>query len=236
MSRTCPARWWRAAPAWWLAGALTGAGSAAAQPVALCTGHGSAATRALFERFIHADCAGCWSARTATAPRRAATLDWVVPGAQADDAPLAAVARRDALQRPFKLPTRLDPQRSVLSKLKPGAAHHLGVAHGLRLNGYMGASLRFTARGAVAAPLTGWLALVEQLPAGTEDSPVPRALVRNLLSEPVAPEPTGNNAQLWRPMNVPQGADPQRLAVVGWVSDARGRLIAIAQADCRAKP
>jgi hypothetical protein len=33
-------------------------------------------------------------------------------------------------------------------------------------------------------------------------------------------------------MNIPEGANPSRLRVVGWVEDARGRIRAIAQSLC----
>ena len=106
------------------------------------------------------------------------------------------------------------------------------VSRGPVIKGYVGGSLTFAARGPVKQPLTGWLALVELLPAGTEGSPVPRVLMRNLLSEPIAPRATEPMGQLWRPMNVPDGADPERLQLLGWVSDARGRVLAAAQSRC----
>jgi hypothetical protein len=34
-------------------------------------------------------------------------------------------------------------------------------------------------------------------------------------------------------MNIPEGADPARLRVVGWVEDAHGRIVAAAQSHCR---
>jgi hypothetical protein len=36
-----------------------------------------------------------------------------------------------------------------------------------------------------------------------------------------------------RPLSIPEGADPQRLRVVGWLQDQRGRLLAAAQSACR---
>ncbi|WP_423460481.1 hypothetical protein [Ottowia sp. VDI28] len=165
-------------------------------------------------------------------PHTAAVLDWVLPGQQGDDAPLSAVARREALQRLQFLGERVPDTQSSRSGKVQGGRHRVRVAHGLVLNDYVGASLRFTSRASLAEPLTGWLALVERLPAGTEGSPVPRVLVRNLLVEPIPARATGNMGQLWRPMNVPPGAQPDRLGVVGWVSDARGRVLAVAQSRC----
>ena len=33
-------------------------------------------------------------------------------------------------------------------------------------------------------------------------------------------------------MNIPEGARPERLRVIGWVEDAQGRLLAVAQSRC----
>ena len=71
---------------------------AAAQ--ALCTSDGVPAPAAVLERFLSADCADCWS--DASTPRPAEgtlVLDWVVPGRQGEEAPLATVASVDAPER-----------------------------------------------------------------------------------------------------------------------------------------
>lgn len=216
----------------------------ASAQVALCTSEGQAAPRALLERFISADCASCWAdPATPTAPPGVLALDWVLPGTQGEDAPLSAVARREAQERIEILGLRWSEQRQQLSKQEfikragnatkhPFGAPRLRVAHGLPLNGYMGASLRFEATPGSTGPYTGWLAVVELLPAGTEGSPVPRALVRNLLTGPIAGRPQDPFGQLWRPMNVPDVAAPERLEVLGWVSDAQGRVLAAAQSRC----
>ena len=116
-------------------------------------------------------------------------------------------------------------------------AHELRVAHGLAVGDHIGASLAFHAPAPSAqGPFTAWLALAEWLPAGTEGSPVARVLVRNVLTAPIDAQPSQKWPQLWRPMNVPEGAQPARLGVVGWVTDARGQVIALAQARCAAKP
>jgi hypothetical protein len=38
-----------------------------------------------------------------------------------------------------------------------------------------------------------------------------------------------------RPMRIPEGAQPERLRVIGWVEDARGRLVAAARSACAAQ-
>jgi hypothetical protein len=111
----------------------------------------------------------------------------------------------------------------------------LRVSHGLPLNGYIGASIELKAPG--KERWTGWLLLVEAIPAGTEGTPVERNLVRNALQlawEAPSPHPKQALARLFesRPMSVPQGAQPARLSVVGWVEDTHGRIRAIAQTRC----
>lgn len=203
--------------------------------VAVCRSDARAAVRVLFERFQSADCADCWTALdTPRAPRGAHTLDWVLPGAQGDDAPLSAVARREGAERLRALGLAMTASRQTHTQRVAAGQRRLQLAHGLVLGGYVGASLRFDGPSGGQQPLTGWLALVEWLPAGTEGSPEPRRLVRNLLTEPI--HVGGRGApQIWRPMNVPAGAQPERLGLVGWVTDARGRLLAAGQARCAAK-
>lgn len=81
---------------------------------------------------------------------------------------------------------------------------------------------------------------MEALPAGTEGSPVPRNLVRNL----VQAKWDGRNQLLnqeplrffdSRSMDVPAGTNTDRLRVIGWVQDAGGRIIAAAQSRCAGK-
>lgn len=206
---------------------------ALAQNAPLCASDGQPVPRVLLERFINADCAGCWNEST-TKPRPGAlVLDWVTPGQQAEEAPLSAVAQQQAMERLSVLGVTTPTGMLSHSSKVEGGRHRLRVAHGLVMNGYVGASLRFDSGAALTQPLTGWLALVEQLPAGTEGSPVPRHLVRNLLTEPISTRSSGAMGQIWRTMNVPDGADPNRLAVIGWVSDSNGRVLSAALSRCR---
>ena len=203
-----------------------------AQNPPLCTSDGRPAPRALLERFINADCDGCWREATAKPPRGTLVLDWVIPGTLGDDAPLSAVARRESLERLEFLHQPVPNMRAQRSSTVQGGSHHVRVSRGPVVDGYVGASLTFDSRAPLKAPLTGWLALVEVLPAGTEGSPGPRVLMRNLLSDTIPPHNTEIMGQLWRPMNVPAGAHADRLQLVGWVSDAQGRVLAAAASSC----
>ncbi|HSV46828.1 MAG TPA: hypothetical protein VLJ58_13660, partial [Ramlibacter sp.] len=115
---------------------------------------------------------------------------------------------------------------SVTSAVRAGP-RRLRAAHGLPFNGYVGTSIELKSAG--PGPWTAWLLLVETLPAGTEGSPVERNLVRNALQLGWA---GGARKFESRPMSIPEGAQPQRLRVVGWVQDARGRIRAAAQSRC----
>ena len=64
-----------------------------------------------------------------------------------------------------------------------------------------------------------------------------RHLVRAAFNPPwdLPRAPTAAERQrLWesRPLRIPEGADPGRLKVVGWVEDAQGRIRAIAESRC----
>jgi hypothetical protein len=154
-----------------------------------CASDGQPRPTQLLERFINANCDSCW-ADPAT-PKAAAgqlALDWVLPGDKGDDAPLSAVAAREALDRLAALRQGL-PAQSLASTLpvKGLKGATLRVAHGLPLSGYLGTSIELKPIPAAAKgrQWTAWLALVETLPAGTEGSPVERNLVRNVLQTPM---------------------------------------------------
>jgi len=207
-----------------------------AQAQSFCSSDGQPRPLALVERFISADCASCWADPAAPkAQAREIAIDWILPGSKGEDAPLSAAARTESRTRLAALgrtaPAQMDDVRQPLV----AAARTLRVAHGLPFNGYLGTSIALQPAG--AAPWHAWLALVETIPAGTEGTPVERNLVRNLLQPPWDKHRTlskneQNKLLESRPMSIPEGADPQRLRLVGWVEDARGRIRAIAQSRC----
>ena len=207
-----------------------------------CSSDGQPRPARLIERFINADCSDCWQdpATPRTQPGDLA-LDWVVPGKKDEDAPLAAVASREALERLHAF-GRQPPETtaSSIQKVKGLARGSLRVAHGVALSGYIGVSLRFKPPTATsgAQNWTAWLALVESLPKGTENSPIPRNLVRNVF------QPLWNGLQTLskkehtvffesRVMSIAPGANPERLQLIGWVEDARGEVVVAAQSACR---
>lgn len=207
----------------------------------VCSSDGQAQPQALMERFVNAECDTCWSdPATPPAPKEALALDWIVPSPLGDAAALSAAASRDALLRLESL-SREKPATQSSQTVPvigwPNAS--LRVAHGVALGGYLGASIELTlpASDLVNWPLQTWLVLVEALPTGVADSPVPRNLVRNVL-QPLWNK--GNtlliseqlNFKEMRALNIPEGANPQRLRVVGWVQDAGGKILTTAESSC----
>jgi hypothetical protein len=200
----------------------------------------------LLERFINADCDSCWTDPATPQPGTGAiALDWIVPGAKGDDAPLAAAASRDGLTRLQALRQQLPARASSASRrVKALPASRLRVAHGLALGGYVGASIELkpiprAAKGK-GQTWTAWLALVETLPAGTEGSPVARNLVRNLFQpnwdgRKQLSKDEQNRFFEQRSMGIAAGVDASRLRVIGWVEDPTGQVVAAAASQCVAE-
>jgi hypothetical protein len=200
-----------------------------------CSSDGLPGPVALVERFINADCEGCWATAQATASARELAIDWIVPGGRGDDAPLSAAANRDGLDRLAALRQPAPAQAAAVRTPAAGKAPGLRVAQGLPFNGYLGTSIELKSPG--PGPWTAWLLLVETIPAGAEGTPVERNLVRNALQPAWGKDGAlskEEQSRLFesRPMSIPAGANPDRLRVVGWVEDARGRIGAIAQSRC----
>jgi hypothetical protein len=208
--------------------------AARAQPI-LCSSDGQPQPTALLERFINADCETCWADRQTPEPASGTlAIDWVAPGTRGDDAPLSVVATRDASDRLEVLGKKLPAQSATAFAQRTPDARKLRVAHGLPLNDYIGTSIEL--KPGSGGPWKAWLLLVETLPAGTEGSAVERNLVRNAFQADWPAKARG--AAPWselRPMRIAEGAKAERLRVVGWVEDERGRIRAIAQSRCARK-
>ena len=219
--------------------------AAGAQAQSSCASDGAPPPTRLVERFINAGCEACWGdAATPAAPKDAAVLDWIAPNAQGDDAPLSAAALREATWRLQALATPLPAKTTTISLPVVPGGPPLRVAHGLAVNGYLGASVVLTlsadqARQAEQQGWNVWLIVVEAIAAGSDGTPVARNLVRNTLqprwnwlSQPANAAGKLEFADT-RPMSLPQGVKPERLAVLGWVQDSRGRVVAAAQSRCK---
>ena len=219
-----------------LAAALVCAGLTNASAQALsCSNDGRPQPAALLERFMDAGCHDCWQdARAPQPPKGAAVLDWVLPSELGDEASLSAVALPESHDRQLAL-KRPDAPLPDSHLTRPQSRHALRVVQGFVVNGYLGAKLSY--RPPSAQPYTAWLLLVETLPAGTEGSPVARQLVRAAAELRPATR-NGRPAALneTRALRVPEGAQHERLRLLGWVEDAQGRMRALAQTHCAAAP
>ena len=215
----------------------------------VCSSDGQPQPVRLLERFLSADCERCWGTGKALAPSAAGTtmaLDWIVPGRLGDDAPLSGAASRDALTRLTALgrATPLE-QLQVTTAVAQGRRATVRVAHGVALGGYIGASIeaqvdmQIGARGhPTTTPVTAVLLLVETIAAGSDGTPIERNLVRNMLQAPWNGDSLLQKQKQisWlerRPLSIPEGANPERLRVVGWLEDRRGHLVAATQSACR---
>ncbi|MDP3230129.1 MAG: hypothetical protein Q8N13_19445 [Acidovorax sp.] len=207
-----------------------------------CSSDGQPSAVAVYERFINADCDTCWISAPSHVPGPSAlVVDWVVPARMGDDAPLSAAATRDALIRLQELKRPIPEQTDsyITDTGSPTVASgQLRVAEGPAFNDYLGTGIRFTQPDNTATSYHFTMLLVEAIPVGVEGSPVPRNLVRNSLHG-VWQRDEGAGAKgsrTWmenRPMRIPDGAQSERLRLVGWVQDAQGRLVAGAQSVCR---
>lgn len=206
-----------------------------------CSSDGQPPARALVERFISADCADCWSApQPELAKPGALVLDWIVPGSQGDEAPLAAAASSDALTRLQSLGQ--DAPRTTLvtrQTVTVRGAPRLRVVQGVAIGDYVGATIEI-----IRARTTDttqdwsvWLAMVETVPAGVEGTLVTRYLVRNLSRtlwniDSKLPKQEQMRFYDLRTLRFAQGASPDRLRLLGWVQDARGQVLAASQTVC----
>ncbi len=209
----------------------------AARAQSFCASDGQPMPVALVERFISADCPTCWSEPPALqANTQAIIIDWIVPSPRGDEAPLSAAASRDALNRLADLKQAVPAEALVTnSPLARARSLPLRVAHGLAVNDYLGASIEM--KPVRAGPWTAWLLMLETIPAGTEGSPVERRLARNLFktewTRPLAKDqarPARFSES--RPLSIPEGANPDRLSVLGWVEDTQGHIRSIALSRC----
>jgi hypothetical protein len=208
----------------------------AALPVAshaLCTSEGVPQPVALLERFISADCEACWrDPKTPAAGAGTLALDWVLPGRKGEDAPLSAVALDEGMERLYTFRRPVPERSDAVTTRRTGQALPLRLAQGGVFNDYVGASIELKKPGRES--WRAWLLLVEQLPAGTQGSPVPRNLVRNVVrpdwGKAMTRSPHGLAES--RAMQIHEGALPDRLRLVGILQDARGRIRAITQTAC----
>lgn len=183
------------------------------------------APRVLLEHVLPADCATCWGTPGATLPHGTMRLDWIAPAG--DDAAMSVAAMPEAATRATPAPGATVLHRSVLPR-RPWAS--LRVADGPAWNGYVGMQITVTRQGAHRPGDVAWLALVERVPAGSDGTAVDRQLVRTVIGPlPLDELATLRRVQHLRSVRLPENAQPERLASVGWLESADGRVLAATQ-------
>lgn len=229
--------------------AVVCSGAAAAQPAAPATRPACpAAQAATLERLFSADCADCWSAPAAqVAPVAAGAakpgpatwrFDWITPGT--DGAPLAAGALPEAADRLARLGLTLPGTSQTLQQSHTAAAPLAGLrikaSSGPAWQGYFGVqlTLQTSPRTALPAGSTAWLALVEQVSAGSDGTPVARSLLRSVAGPlPLSTLQPGKPMTHLRALRWPTSAEPTRLQARAWIEGPDGRLLAVAADACR---
>jgi hypothetical protein len=192
----------------------------------------------VLERFTSAECNACWTdASMSEAARDQWLLDWIVPSARGDDAPLSPAAPSEAADRARRvLNTGADLERTVVHRTAARSAvgARLTVASGPAFNGYFGVQL--DGRGRWPAGSSAWIALVESVAPGTDGTPVPRQLVRTVAG-PFQPAElrSGKPWRVLQAMRWPETAKPERLRARAWLERADGRIVAMAGERCGAR-
>lgn len=187
--------------------------------------------RQVVERFVPADCEACWSEAGAALPASAWVLDWIAPSPRGAEASLATAALFEAGERQRAL-AAAPPDDSTQTHrwaLPARPALRLSVAGGPAWNGYLG--LELTARGKPPAGAIAYLALVEEVPAGSEGTTDARRLVR-AVAGPISLDAGGRTSTQLRALRIPEGARPDRLRGAAWWVDARQRLGGLVLEGC----
>ncbi len=193
------------------------------------------APRQVVERFVPADCEACWAEAGAALPGSAWVLDWIAPSPRGPEAPLAVAALAEAAERLDALgvaPAAASTQ-TFRWTLPARPALTLRVAGGPAWNGYLG--LELTARGKPPAGAVAYVALVEDVPAGSEGTAVARRLVR-AVAGPLALDAGGRASTQLRALRIPEGARAERLRGAAWWVDGRQQLGGLVLEGCPARP
>lgn len=216
---------------WILGAALAVAGPQSSNSRLDCPGPGAA----VVERFISADCPQCWIAVPQDGPKSPGIVfDWIVPSSRGDEAALSQAAppeSRDRAQRALGEALSDGQQTTLRTRLADASGLQLRVTAGPAWNGYFG--LQFDATGSAPRGSSGWLALIEVVPEGTDDTPIARRLVRTVAGPIDLRElRPGRPVRTLLALRWPETAKAARLRARAWIESADGRMIAVAGEGC----
>lgn len=212
-------------------GLLCSGALAAAGATKSCPG----ATAPVLERFIDADCSACWTDAATPMPRAGQwLLDWIVPNARGDEAPLSPAAPPEAADRARRaMGAPPPPERTAVwhSAAREGRAMRLSVRTGPAWNGYI--AVEIGGAGRAPAGTTAWVALVEHVDAGTDGASVPRQVVR-VVAGPFEPAEwrSGKPWSRLQALRWPDTAKPERLRARVWIERSGGRIVAMTGERC----
>ena len=126
-------------------------------------------------------------------------------------------------------------QRSSVAA-PPLAGLRIKASSGPAWQGYFGVQLTLQTSPRTALPTgsTAWLALVEQVDAGSDGTPVARSLLRSVAGPlPLSTLQPGKPMTHLRALRWPTSAEPTRLQARAWIEGPDGRLLAVAADACR---
>jgi hypothetical protein len=193
----------------------------------------------VIERFISAECSGCWTDAAAAQPAANEwLLDWIVPSTRGDEAPLSPAAPSEAADRARRTlgPDALGDGALVHRTAARGAAAspQLRVLSGPAWSGYF--AVQLDGSGHAPKGATVWVALVESVRAGIDGTAVQRQLVRTLAG-PIEPAElrSGKPWRLLRAMRWPETAKPERLQARAWIERPDGHIVAMTGERCAAR-
>ena len=147
---------------------------------------------------------------------------------------MSAAAPVESRERALRAggPAPVAQQMLVLrSAIAPTPGLQLAVESGPAWSGYIG--LQLSVGGRVPTGASGWMALVEQIPAGSEGSAVRRELVRAVAGPlPLSARRTGGAIKHLAALRWPESAKPERLVARAWVESTDGAWLAMASERC----
>ncbi|MDB5819820.1 MAG: hypothetical protein JWQ11_3460 [Rhizobacter sp.] len=198
---------------------------------------------------MRADCEACWAGAgaahahaepSAARSSSASVVDWIAPAGS--EAPMALVALPEATER-FASDLAAQASARHEHKLPERPSIKMSVHTGPGWKGYVAVEMTASRIGRRALPpdAQAFVALTEDIAAGTEGSAIERHVVRAVVGPLPLDELATKKGRVAHvhALNVPESAKPERLSSVAWVQTPEGAIIAVANsipAGCPGAP